>query len=195
MLEPLKLFPLGQPLFPGVPLDLQIFEQRYLRLVRESMRHDESFGIVAIAEGAEAGEEMLPYDIGVAVNICDWRQQDNGLLGITVVGERRFHIESLYAEEDGLIKAEVNWLAPPSEAVALSLDQLDALEHLLRDLCEHPSLRWLEIEDDLSPLEISWCLAQVLPVSVDTKLELLAETDTDQRLRHLEVLVEGLSHT
>ena len=51
MVDRLPLFPLGQPLFPGIRLDLQIFEQRYLRLVRKSMREDVAFGIVATEDG------------------------------------------------------------------------------------------------------------------------------------------------
>jgi len=188
----LSLFPLAQPLFPGMSLDLQVFEQRYLRLVRESMRKNELFGIVAIAEGKEVGSSVTPHDVGVAVTISDWRQQSNGLLGITVSGERRFCVEATHVEGDGLIVAEVTW-PELCEEEALPADQLEALDSLLRDLCQHHTMRWLELEDEISAVDLSWYLSQVLPISVEKKIELMAESDTGQRLRHIQVLVEQLS--
>ena len=44
----MPLFPLSGVLLPGGRMPLQIFEQRYLDLVRESMKSDSPFGIVWI---------------------------------------------------------------------------------------------------------------------------------------------------
>lgn len=190
----LPLFPLGQPLFPGVRLNLQIFEQRYIQLVRMSLREDKPFGIVAIAEGNEAGEAPEIYSVGLQVNIVDWRQQDNGLLGITVAGDRRFEIHDSWIEEDGLLMAEAASLTDDSEEKNISTHELDGLESLLRELANHPACSWINIDDkQMSPQELSWKLSQALPVSVEDKIPLLAESELDVRLELIQNYVDRLS--
>ena len=55
MLQP--LFPLSTVLFPYGRMHLQIFEQRYLDLVKNCMRNDSKFGVVLIREGSEINEK------------------------------------------------------------------------------------------------------------------------------------------
>jgi hypothetical protein len=76
-------------------MPLQIFEQRYLDLVKESMRSGEGFGIVRIERGAEVADDDLPDARagGHVARIVDWDQLDNGLLGITVAGRQRFRLQ------------------------------------------------------------------------------------------------------
>jgi len=42
----IPLFPLLQPLFPGTRLNLQIFEQRYLRMITQCLKTEGTFGVV-----------------------------------------------------------------------------------------------------------------------------------------------------
>lgn len=190
----LPLFPLGQPLFPGVRLNLQIFEQRYLRLVRASMRDATSFGIVAIAEGGEVGETPEIFEYGLEVNIVDWRQQDNGLLGVSVAGDRCFRVLDAKQEEDGLMIGEIEWLPDSIEAESIPAASLEGLENLLRELARHPSLGWVELpEDQLSVSELGWKLAQALPISHEQKVPLLAEVDAAKRLARIQIFVDELS--
>lgn len=195
MTERLPLFPLGQPLFPGICLQLQIFEQRYLRLVRESMRDDSAFGIVAIADGREVGAPPETCEFGLEVKIVDWCQQENGLLGVAVSGTRRFQILSTTLEEDNLLVADVGWLDEGVNHRSIPAESLDGLKKLLRDLAQHPALNWVELSEQLSEEELGWKLAQVLPVSLDNKISLLADSDLVRRLEKIQVLVDELSST
>ena len=52
----LPLFPLAGVLLPYGRVPLQIFEQRYLDLVRECMRNDTGFGVVWIRRGSEVAQ-------------------------------------------------------------------------------------------------------------------------------------------
>ena len=193
MIERLPLFPLGQPLFPGVRLDLQIFEQRYLRLVRESTREGLEFGIVAIEDGGEVGAPLEIYDFGLAVKIVDWKQLDNGLLGIVVCGDRRFNIQKTEIEDDGLIVGEVEWLPEFQETADYPDDNLQSLEKLLRDLAQHPALNWVGLPEQISASELGWKLAQVLPISTTKKVRLLAEPSSIECLEKIQILVDELS--
>jgi hypothetical protein len=49
----LPLFPLNTILFPGGHLPLQIFEVRYLDLVKRCIENGEAFGVVPLLEGSE----------------------------------------------------------------------------------------------------------------------------------------------
>ena len=52
----LPLFPLSAVLLPFGRMPLQIFEQRYLDLVRDCMKTDTGFGVVWIRRGAEVNQ-------------------------------------------------------------------------------------------------------------------------------------------
>ena len=65
----LPLFPLSAVLLPYGRMPLQIFEQRYLELVKSSMRSGDGFGIVRIERGVEIGSEALPELAAMANDI------------------------------------------------------------------------------------------------------------------------------
>ncbi len=88
----LPLFPLSRPLYPQQKIALQIFEPRYLAMVTQCLRQDETFGVVQIREGKEVGKAPQIYQYGVEARVVDWDQLDNGLLGITIEGARKFAV-------------------------------------------------------------------------------------------------------
>ena len=92
-LTELPLFPLSSVLFPGGTLSLRIFEPRYLDLVKRCGRSGEGFGICLILDGREAGAPAIPAALGTEAAIVDFAMTDDGLLGLTVQGRRRFHVE------------------------------------------------------------------------------------------------------
>ena len=55
----LPLFPLKTVLFPGGPLQLRIFEPRYVDMVARCLRGTNRFGVVAIRDGAEVGAQPV----------------------------------------------------------------------------------------------------------------------------------------
>ena len=120
----LALFPLNTVLFPGCTLDLQLFEARYLDMISRCMKKGESFGVVCILDGKEVGMAPDGYAlIGCEALIRDFKQQDNGLLGIRVEGGRRFRVLDTGVQKDQLLVAEVQWL---DEQPDQPLDEEDA---------------------------------------------------------------------
>lgn len=51
----LPIFPLGSVLFPGGTMALKIFEQRYMDMAKNCLKHAKPFGIALIREGQEVG--------------------------------------------------------------------------------------------------------------------------------------------
>ena len=124
----IALFPLNTVLFPGGPLRLRIFEPRYLDMVSRCMREDCGFGVALIVAGREAGGAAQTVEIGTLARIVDFEQLDDGLLGITARGERRFRILHVHQESDGLNVCQVEWRdeearaeVPPQHAVLAEL--------------------------------------------------------------------------
>ncbi len=74
MLEPVRvipMFPLGAVLLPGEPLALQVFEPRYLRLLRDCLDATiaPEFGVVLIERGHEVGGGDQRAGIGTLARI------------------------------------------------------------------------------------------------------------------------------
>ena len=132
----IPLFPLNTVLFPGGRLSLRIFEPRYVDMVRHCMRESTGFGVVLIREGVEAGGPAETFDVGTLARIVDFDQLDRGLLGITAVGERRFHVVGREVQKDGLNTGTVEWLVEREAAVPMAdfAPYAQLLEHLLPEL-------------------------------------------------------------
>ena len=190
----MPLFPLSAVLLPFGRMPLQIFERRYVDLVRESMRSGEGFGIVRIRRGAEVGSDDLPQlaPVGTVARIVDWDQLDNGLLGITVAGEQRFALHGHRRADSGLIIGEVD-LLPPPPAVRLR-EPWERLAELLQGLEAHPHVQRIGLRVDLADAwQVGYALIQLLPLDEAFKAELLAEDDADELLGALDEVLGDMS--
>ena len=90
--DEIPLFPLRTVLFPDGHLPLRIFEQRYLKMVRDCARSDSGFGVCLIVEGEEAIAPVKTAQVGTLAQIVDWYTLEDGLLGVSVLGTRRFRL-------------------------------------------------------------------------------------------------------
>jgi Lon protease-like protein len=206
----LPLFPLNAVLVPGAQLQLRIFEARYLDLVRECAREDSGFGVCAILEGHESGAAAGPSAdreassqpgsrrppvsaaLGTEARIVDFTTLPDGLLGITVQGGRRFHVERTRVRDNGLVVADVKWLEEPTPT-PLAIEY-DLLAVLLRRLIEH--MGGVHARADAAAYEdaawISWRLAELLPIALVDRQALLQQSDPEARLQHLLELIPRL---
>lgn len=190
----IALFPLSAVLLPYGRMPLQIFEQRYLDLVKSSMRSSESFGMVRIQRGVEIGSARLPElaDIGTLATIVDWDQLDNGLLGITVEGGQRFRPVNCWREDNGLVRAEVDVL-PPLEPAAM-IESWEPMRTVLQGLEAHPHVQRIGMPADLDDAwQVAYSLVQLLPLDEILKEELLALGSIEELMRELDVLLNAMS--
>ena len=94
-METIPLFPLNSVLFPKGRISLQIFESRYVDMIRNSLKTQSGFGIVLINSGTEVAKTGQKLDIhrtGTYCEVVDWNQLPNGLLGITAEGRSTFRV-------------------------------------------------------------------------------------------------------
>jgi len=176
----IAIFPLNIVLFPGGPLPLRIFETRYVDMVRRCMRENQSFGVVLIREGTEVGPAET-FDVGTLAKIVDFHQLSDGLLGLSCVGQERFHIRTRSRQGDGLHLAEVDWLtAEPLVAVPARHARLAAL---LKSVLPQLGEVYTDIEMRLD--DAAWVghrLAEILPIPLSDKQACLELDDPIQRL-------------
>ncbi len=187
----LPLFPLHAVLVPGARLQLRIFEPRYLDLVRQCGRDASGFGVCLIVDGRETGEAPSPVAFGTEARIVDFTTLPDGLLGITVQGARRFHVERTRVRDNGLIVADVAWLDEPAP-IPLAIEH-DLLATLLRRLVEHMDGEHARADatDYADAGWVSWRLAELLPIGLADRQMLLQESDPELRLqRLLELIVQ-----
>lgn len=92
----IPLFPLNTVLFPYTPIRLFIFEERYKRMIQNSLDKDQAFGVVLIRRGLEAmGPLAEPYPIGTSAKITETQRLKDGRMNIVATGQERFRILSL----------------------------------------------------------------------------------------------------
>ena len=192
----MPLFPLSGILLPFGRMPLQIFEQRYLDLVRDSMKTSTPFGVVWIRKGAEVAERgrVAPDlgDYGTSASIVDWDQLSNGLLGINIEGGQRFDLVETYTRSNGLVVGQVEMqeeIAP----VRLSEEGISLL-NVLRSLETHPHVQRMNLRVDYNDAwQVAYTLVQLLPLDEALKYELLGIDNAEGLLEELHVLLNQIS--
>ena len=181
----IPLFPLNTVLFPGGPLNLRIFERRYLDMVRDCARNAAGFGVCMILHGSEVGEASVPAAVGTLAHIVDFYTLPDGLLGIRAEGGARFHVGSSRVRDNGLAHGVVNFL-PREPAVNLP-PEFGLLGTILERLLENGDSPFAKAEracfDDAS--WVSFRLAEALPLENRERQHLLQMTDPLVRLGQL----------
>ena len=192
----IPLFPLSGVLLPGGKMPLQIFEQRYLDLVRSSMRSDEPFGIVWIRRGSEVAQKGRASaelgDWGTLARIVDWDQLSNGLLGITIEGQGRFDLFDTETQANGLVLGEVELRRAPEPAAMLP--QWEAMLEVLQSLETHPHVQRMGLQLNYEDAwQVAWTLVQLLPLEEYIKYELLGLDEIEQVMSELDLILNQIS--
>jgi len=100
----LPLFPLNVVVFPGMPLPLHIFEDRYKEMISVCIGEERPFGIVLIRSGSAEHDPLVePYGVGCTVDIIQVQRLEGDRLFIMTVGQDRFRIRSLRRDKPYLV--------------------------------------------------------------------------------------------
>lgn len=107
----LPLFPLNNALMlPGGELPLNIFEPRYLNMVRDAMKSDQLIGMIQPSNTAEIDSaEPKLYSIGCAGRIVRYEETLDGRLSILLSGLCRFEIKEELSTLRGYRMVTADW--------------------------------------------------------------------------------------
>lgn len=194
----LPLFPLGTVLFPGLPLPLQVFEQRYRRMVSDLQDREpgeRQFGVIGIRAGFEVGTQDLPrlHEIGCVAELRRVVDHGDGITDILSIGVGRFRLLATADDDDGLAIGDVEFLDEPegpddpalADHVRVSFADYVRAVRATRGLAddETPEL-------PPSPCAVSFAVASAALLTMTQKQQLLAAPTVADRLR-LELTLLG----
>lgn len=191
-METLPLFPLGTVLCPAGVLTLQIFEVRYLEMIRQCITNDTGFGVVGLTQGSEVrtpegGESFV--QVGTIAQIVQSESPMPALMHIRCTGTQRFRLHQSRQGKYGLWLGELERLADdPVTAIPAALqDTANALGRLIAGWQKDgvaatampldPPYRL----DEAGWVANRWC--ELLPMPIGDKAGLLAENDPVERLQ------------
>ena len=188
--DTLPLFPLDAVVFADSPLQLQIFELRYLQMIGECERQGSHFGVVTLTRGGEVHQPGAPAEqfepIGTRMRLEKVERPRPGLLHIWCRGLDSFEVQRSHQRGDGLWLGEVRPLPPePSlpvpEHLAYLADQMrDVLQRLQSDTSVPPYWPQPWRTEDCAWLANRW--AEMLPLPAAMKYRLLALREPLMRL-------------
>ncbi len=199
----LPLFPLKTVLFPGGVLPLRVFETRYVDMVRERMKAGAPFGVIAIRAGAEVGQAAEPYAVGTLAHIVEWDMPEFGVLLLNTRGGERFRIIETRTQPSQLMEARTEAFADevplpvngPDSDTGKSLSLCaNVLRVLIADLQQRMEAE--DADDVISPFpephaldDAGWVAdrwAEILPIPLEEKQQLLEMSDATERLQSIE---------
>lgn len=185
-LEEMPLFPLHMVLFPGMPLPLHIFEERYKLMISQSIKHATPFGVVLIREGQEVGGAAVPYSVGTSALVTRAERLPDGRMNIHTIGYQRFRIHELRHDEPYLVGLVENFplegddTPPPAHLVGVTRKRLRTYLEVLINV--------LDVEYDFEnlpdePVALAFLAAIVLNLPAREKQDLLAIPGLDALLK------------
>jgi uncharacterized protein len=208
-LTTLPLFPLTTILFPDGVLPLQIFELRYLTMIKQCIATGTEFGVVAqtvrqipsesAADALQPPEPMSQEtftSVGTSAKIVTHSAPQPGLLRIDCVGSKRFTIASSQQQKLGLWVAQVNFMET-DQAIPVPeelLDTVTALRHVVASLTRQASdASHIPIAkpyqfDDCGWVANRWC--ELIPMQPEQRYRLLTLENPLIRLELVQDLLD-----
>jgi len=187
---PITLFPLNTVLFPGMPLNLHIFEERYKLMINTCIETRQPFGVVLIANSvSDINPRAEPYDVGCTAQITQVQPLGGGQMNITAVGKERFQILSLHHDKPYLVATAQAYPftdASPAKARRAGAKLRVMVDRYLSNLAKAGQLQFNATQLPNDPLSVGYLSAVLLPnVPVEKKQELLTIEHTSAFLDEL----------
>lgn len=194
------IFPLPIVQFPGALTPLHIFEPRYRKMLEDILSGDKSFGILLRGEEeVTTPASFSEGNVGCLVEVAVVQQLPDGRSNILCVGGSRFRLVRFIDGDEPYDQAEVELFdddvtfedltAEVELAQSLFARLLKANRQLKGDREQIPE-ELPEIPDDAQSL--SFVVASYLELNFNQKQRWLELTDTRQRIREINQLLEPM---
>ena len=198
MQHTIPLFPLSHGLFPDGMLPLQIFEVRYLHLIKQCHQQQLPFGVAWLQEGSEVkvpGQVPLLHPVGCLSHIKEFEQVQPKFFRVVCQGGLRFNLHDVQPGPLGVWQGSVSYLPQdPEQEVPVSLQaQADRLGKVIATAQQKGLIDRLPIFPPYHLDQCGWLAnryAEALPISAELKLQLLTEPDPLKRLEAVSQLIE-----
>ena len=172
----LPVFPLsGALLLPSGKLPLNIFEPRYLSMVRDALKTNWLIGMIQPKRnGAKEGDHL--YEVGCAGKVVSLAETEDNRFLITLNGIIRFKTKQELPPQNGYRKFQIGWKPFQADLQPASQGAIDRenFEKVLRQYLESKNIpaKWEEITNTPSSSLVT-SLAMQCPFTVEEKQALL----------------------
>ena len=189
----LPIFPLGIVALPGTIQNLQIFEPRYINMVKNCMENNHGF-VITFQKKLSNKDDYEVSQQGSYVEIIDFNNLPNNLLGITVKSLNKVSIKDLIQLEDGLNMAQINPIVDPEVDDQALLAKFPEISNILSQLLKHPKVADMPIDIDFNSADsVAYHLAGLIPLPWTYMQSLLEAFDASQRFSILSKYIEEIS--
>lgn len=189
----LRIFPLPNAVFlPGGHLPLNIFEPRYLNMVRDAMQSDQLIGMI---QPLDDEPPFNLYTVGCAGRITRYEEKNDGRIELVLTGLCRFELEQELATTRGYRMIVPMWDRFTQDLESQSAPAAEATMSFKAAL--HAYLQRNEIEADWQMLDalnvedLSNSLLSYLPLDPGDKQILLEADNFSTRLTAFTAILEG----
>ncbi len=188
----LPVFPLsGVIYFPKTNLPLNIFEQRYLNLVKDVYDKDKLMGMV---QSKKEGKSV--YQVGCLGKISDYQKSKDGRILINLTGISRFRIleeisnNKLYRE----FRVDYKDFTEDTRDIKSEIDTKSLMDQVKKFFEKNGLLlNWKEFEKLDQSQRIN-TLAMIAPVTNEEKQKLLESVSIRDKINTLESIISFYFH-
>jgi len=190
----LPLFPLPLVLFPGVPLPLHIFEERYRQMLSDVRVTNNLFGLSYFDASLGIGERPPAGHVGCAAEIVEVQPLDDGRSNILTVGLVRYHLAEYAEAGEPYFLGRVEFFEDDAEDGA----RLEVRAHEVAELFTRIARAVRAINDDrtglpdlaeIEPERLSFFVAAAMEMEAEDKQRMLELRSTSERLRRIRELL------
>jgi Lon protease-like protein len=198
MTDTIPLFPLSHGIFPDGMLQLQIFEVRYLDLMKRCHQNQVPFGVAWLRSGREVqvpGEEPLMHSHGCLAHIREFEQVQPNFFRLICQGGLRFELTSVLPGPLGVWQGQVNYL-PQDPEIELPQHLQSHADRLGKVIATAQKQGVLERLPIFAPYHLDQCgwlanrYAEAIEAEPAIKQQLLSEPDPLKRMEAVALLVE-----
>tara|TARA_Y100001970_G_C14233909_1_gene860610 strand:- start:2379 stop:3008 length:630 start_codon:yes stop_codon:yes gene_type:complete len=185
----IPVFPLrGAVFFPKTNLPLNIFEERYLQMVKDALKNNRLIGMI---QSKEIGGSL--FKIGCLGKISDHSETGDGRILINLLGLTRFRILDEIKTDKLYRQFVVKYDDYKSDLLDTKINNnlLKILNSNTRDFFEKKGLiiNWNELTKLKIPQQI-YTLIMISPISVSEKQKLLETISLEETVKTLSEIIK-----
>ena len=190
----LPVFPLPLVLFPGVPLPLHIFEERYRRMLADVRASNNLFGLSYFVSESALEDRPPVGHVGCSTEVVEVQALPDGRSNILTVGVARYRVLEYVERGDPYLVARVEFFEDEEEDADVVARRAGEVTEMFMRIAramrtindERGGLPELPQDD---PERLSFLVAAVVEMDAEAKQQLLELRSTTERLRRLYTLL------
>jgi Lon protease-like protein len=190
----LPLFPLAIVLFPGTPVPLHIFEDRYKKMLEDVRASNNLFGL-SYFDAEASGLDLPPAGhVGCVADVREMQELTDGRSNVLSVGLIRYRVEGYKETEAPYLVGRVSFFEDEEEDADLLSSRAQTVTALFMRIAR--AVRVLNDEraalptlPDTEPEQLSFLVASAMDLELSVKQEMLELRYTSERLKRLHDLL------